>query len=278
MTMRHRAGSGLNDGASLFAARAWQGERVSDEPASDLGSDEVWGQRRTSFGIAADSYASGRPHYPREILEWCLPPGARNVLDLGAGTGITAAGLLDLGLNVTAVEPLAEMRALIPASARALDGTAEAIPLPDTSIDAVFVGQAWHWFDPAPALAEAHRVLREGGTLNLMWNLLDTDNPLSRTIADIIDAEERSDMMLDGEAEQPPYDADESFSPPERRMLKHSQSYDTDRVVEFALSRSQSILRDPGGRQAMIEALRAAMPTGEFAIDWICEAWRSAAI
>lgn len=276
--MARRCRYSRNDGASLLAGRAWQGERVSDEPASDLGRDEVWGQRRTSFGTAADSYASGRPHYPPEILDWCLPPGARNVLDLGAGTGIIAAGLLDLGLDVTAVEPLAEMRALIPATARALDGTAEAIPLPDISIDAVFVGQAWHWFDPAPALAEAHRVLREGGTLNLMWNLLDTDNPLSRTIADIIDAEERSDMMLDGEAEQPPYDADQSFSPPERRMLKHSQSYDTGRVVEFALSRSQSILRDPGSRQAMIEALRAAMPTGEFAIDWICEAWRAVAI
>ena len=159
-----------------------------------------WADRWTSFGNTAADYAAGRPHYPREVLEWALPDGAHDVLDLGAGTGILTQDLLDVGVTVTAVEPLAEMRALIPVTARALDGSAEAVPLDDNTIDAVFVGQAWHWFDADRALAEAHRVLRPGGVLALVWNLPDTSDALTRTVCDIIEVEERSDLMVVGEA------------------------------------------------------------------------------
>lgn len=240
-------------------------------------SEQSWSQRRTSFGNAASDYASGRPHYPRDALQWCLPQAAQTVLDLGAGTGILTSDLLDLGLDVISVEPLAEMRALVPTTARAVAGTAEAIPLPDASVDAVFVGQAWHWFDVPRALAETHRVLRQGGSLGLLWNLLDTQAALTRTIADIVDADERSDMMLDGEVE-PPYDGTDRYSPPEQLLVAHAESYDIDRVREFALSRSQAILLDGAGRQQLVEQLRDAVPEGPFAINWLCEAWRATAL
>jgi len=116
-------------------------------------------RRAGSFGAGAAAYERGRPGYPVEALRACLPEHARRVLDLGAGTGKLTRGLLDLGLDVAAVEPLEEMRALIPSAAQTLAGSAEAVPLPDACVDAVLVGQAFHWFDHDRALAEIARVL-----------------------------------------------------------------------------------------------------------------------
>lgn len=67
---------------------------------------------------------------------------------------------------------LEALRAALP-GIPALLGTAEHIPLPDRSVDAVLVAQAWHWFDPQRAAAEVARVLRPGGRLGLVWNTRD---------------------------------------------------------------------------------------------------------
>jgi len=240
--------------------------------------DETWRRRSTSFGTAAADYASGRPHYPRETLEWALPDGAKTVLDLGAGTGILTQDLHELGLelDVISVEPLPEMRALIPTTATRLDGQAEAIPVGDSSVDAVLVGQAWHWFDAGRALPEIHRVLRPGGVLALLWNLLDTSDPLTRTIADLVEAEERVDMALDADA-KPPYDAPDLFQSHEQLLIPHVQGYDRARIIEFALSRSQCILLDDAGREQLVEQLAAAVPDEAFPVHWICEAWQATA-
>jgi SAM-dependent methyltransferase len=234
---------------------------------------ENWAARRTSFGSGAASYAVGRPRYPQEIVRWALPENAARALDLGAGTGLLTVGLLELGLEVTAVEPLDEMRTLIPAPAKTLAGSAEAIPVEDSSIDAVLAGQAWHWFDAAKAIVEAHRVLRPGGTIALMWNLLDVDDNLSRGVAEIIEAEERSDMLLDDPT--PPFAPTPLFPEPARRVVSHFETYTTDRVLAFAASRSQSILLEPTERDAMFARLRAALPDGEFPLRWQCEVWRA---
>jgi SAM-dependent methyltransferase len=101
-----------------------------------------------------------------------LGPG-RVVVDLAAGTGKLARQLVPSGARVVAVEPLAEMRSLIPAGIESLDGTAEAIPLHDACADAVTVAQAFHWFDAEAALREIERVLRRGGLLALVSNRRD---------------------------------------------------------------------------------------------------------
>ncbi|HET6907761.1 MAG TPA: SAM-dependent methyltransferase, partial [Mycobacteriales bacterium] len=51
-------------------------------------------RRATSFGVGADDYVRGRPGYPADAVAWCLPDGARRVLDLGAGTGAIARVLM----------------------------------------------------------------------------------------------------------------------------------------------------------------------------------------
>ncbi|MCX2932519.1 class I SAM-dependent methyltransferase [Mycobacterium sp. CVI_P3] len=132
--------------------------------------------RSLSFGSEAAAYERGRPSYPPEAIDWLLPPGARDVLDLGAGTGKLTTRLAERGLDVVAVDPLAEMLELLSSAlpdTPALLGTAEQIPLPDNSVDAVLVAQAWHWFDPQQAVTEVARVLRPGGRLGLVWNTRD---------------------------------------------------------------------------------------------------------
>ena len=110
-------------------------------------------------------------------MRWALAgaPGPR-VLDLGAGTGKLTADLAELGGEVTAVEPdaemLGELRRTLP-EVPALEGGAEAIPLGDGSVDAVLAGNAMHWFDMDVAGPEIARVLAPGGVLAGLWNTLD---------------------------------------------------------------------------------------------------------
>jgi SAM-dependent methyltransferase len=231
-----------------------------------------WSERRLAFGPAARDYAAGRPSYPMDAVQWALPPDARTVLDLAAGTGKLTERLLELGLDVHAVEPLAEMRAAIPAGARTYDGTAEAIPLPDESVDAVTVGQAYHWFDPPAALAEMRRVLRPGGTIGLFWNMLDDSVPWVAEFADLIAAEERASAIAPDA--RPVWTGVDGLAEPEREIFGHAPLYDADRLVAFVVSRSQVILLPDAERAAMAERVRAITPGGEFALPLVCEAWR----
>lgn len=146
-------------------------------------------QRSLSFGAQAAAYERGRPSYPPEAIDWLLPAGARDVLDLGAGTGKLTTRLVERGLNVVAVDPIPEMLELLSTAlpdTPALLGTAEEIPLEDNSVDAVLVAQAWHWFDPQRAVAEVARVLRPGGRLGLVWNTRDERLGWVKDLGDVI--------------------------------------------------------------------------------------------
>jgi SAM-dependent methyltransferase len=149
--------------------------------------------RSGSFESVAAEYELHRPEYPQEALRWAgeqfgLESGVR-VLDVGAGTGKLTRGLVALGFEVVAVEPgasmLQQLRSAVP-EAEAFEGPAESIPLPDESVEAVFAGQAYHWFDRGRALPELRRVLSPGGGLAILWNWWDERDPLQRELGELI--------------------------------------------------------------------------------------------
>jgi SAM-dependent methyltransferase len=119
-------------------------------------------------------YERGRPGWPPEVVEIAAVPASATVLDLGAGTGKLTRLLVSAFDSVIAVEPADAMRRLLARhcpEAEALAGTGQKLPLPDTSVDAVFAAEAFHSFHDDRALEQVARVLKPGGAVVLMWNL-----------------------------------------------------------------------------------------------------------
>ena len=210
------------------------------------------------FGRAAEDYERGRPDWPAEALDLVTdelglePSGA--VVDLAAGTGKLTRILAQRFARVVAVEPDDTMRALI-SGAEALAGTAEEIPLPDASADAVFCGEAFHWFDGAATLREIARVLRPSGGLALMWNRWDFEPELPTALYARLGAiYERA-----GRPGGPRYESGEwrkaftgsQFDPLQERSLSRVvEEVDRDRVVSLWLSVSSvASLPEPERRE-----------------------------
>lgn len=209
---------------------------------------QAWQQRGRSFGLAAQRYDRFRPSYPVGALRWILGEGPKRVVDLGAGTGILSRQLAALGHHVLPVEPDPAMRALIPADLAPLDGTAEAIPLPDASVDAVVAGQSHHWFDTDKAYPEIARVLRPGGVFGPLWNERDEQVPWLTELSRLAD-----DIAECGGPLHALHTFGPLFTPLERRLFRHATTHTVDTLVELMRSRSYYLTATPA-RQAEVDA------------------------
>jgi SAM-dependent methyltransferase len=228
------------------------------------------------FARSADAYERARPDYPAEAIAWLaersgLGPG-RTVVDLAAGTGKLTRPLAATGAELVAVEPVAEMRARIgPAAARALEGTAEAMPLPDASADAVTVGQAFHWFDGPAALAEIHRVLRAGGALALVWNRRPLDAPVHAAIEAIIVGHRGATPRHASGRWRDAFEATTLFGPLDEREFAHSRPQDADALADRIGSTSFVAALDDGPRAEVLAAVRALAADGPVDVPYVCE-------
>jgi len=191
-------------------------------------------------------YERGRPSYPRDAVRRAGLPRGSTVLEVGAGTGKLTRLLVDEFSRVVAVEPDPRMRsrfAVVCAGALLVAGVAEALPVGDASVDAVFVAEAFHWFDHRTAVAEFARVLRPRGALVLMWN-----RPAGRPEPSIADVEELLEPLWPDDIEMPldldprcfPYAREwpsafegSSFEPLQRSTVSNVCTFTRDELVAF---------------------------------------------
>ena len=247
---------------------------------------DEWVRRGSSFGAVASAYADLRPGYPDEAVRWALAPVAADVaglrvVDLGAGTGILTELLIRLGADVTAVEPDEEMRAefarRLPA-VRLLAGTAEDMPLPDGSADAVLCGQAMHWFDMDRALPEIARVVRPGGVLAGLWN---NDDDRVDWVAGLQAAAEGATSpalslrRAQAAALQAARYEPQSFTAPQRAEFPNAQRHTADSLVATLATHSRLLVMDPPDRDRVLARVRDYLRTrpetsgGEFTVPLV---------
>jgi len=231
------------------------------------------------FARSAGAYERGRPGYPEAAVRFLvspLRPGC-GVLDLAAGTGKLTRPLLAAGLQVVAVEPVAQMRAAIPDEARVLEGTAEAIPLEDGSVDAVVVGQAFHWFDGDAALAEIHRVLRPGGTLALLWNRRVEDDAVNRAVEELIGPYRAGAPTHRGDAWRAAFDRAAVFDAVDEREFANSQRLDAEGLEARVGSISFIAALATRERAGVLERARAIAGAGTVVVRYRTQVqlWRA---
>jgi SAM-dependent methyltransferase len=219
-------------------------------------------EQARAFHRAAEEYERGRPGWPPALLDVFPIADDATVLDLGAGTGKLTRVLAARYALVIAVEPLAELRAILAErvpEAEALPGAAEEIPLGDGAVDAVFAAQSFHWFANEVALAEIARVLRPGGVFARVWNEAIDPNPLP--------PEYRARLSELHEAMQPP-PIDEHvfdgtpFGKTDEGAVEHESHSSREDVLAFAASVSWIANRDD--RDDVLAELASMLPEGDY--------------
>jgi SAM-dependent methyltransferase len=217
-----------------------------------------------SFGAVADEYDRLRSGPSAAALDWLLPEGASDVLEIGAGTGILTRLLAERVDHLTAVEPDERMRAVLAGAdprIQVLAGQAEEIPAGSSSVDVVIAQSAWHWVDEARAIPEVARVLRPGGRLSLVWTGPDRSVEWMRSLwagGIIFSPEEKSDVdsrrkrrhlvSVDAGGDNP-------FLEPETKLFQWARPMSKPDLVALSATYSAVITMDEDARRAHLEGM-----------------------
>ena len=241
--------------------------------------ESTWSLPAGSGDRWVDDYEHGRPGWPPEVVDVPGLPSSATVLELGAGTGKLTRLLLGTFDRVIAVEPEKAMRRRL-AGTDVLAGAAEAIPVADGSVDAVFAAEAFHKFDGERAVLEIGRVLRPGGTLVLMWNL--PAGPVEPSIAageELLNERGPDEAELDyqpldlnpkryssGEWQRP--FARSPFEEFREARLPNPQSLDREGLVAFLASMGWIGELPDEERLPLLDEVRSVLPAREYRRLW----------
>jgi SAM-dependent methyltransferase len=230
--------------------------------------DAGQGNEEHRFTGLADVYDRHRPAYPDAAIDALIRRArlgpASLLVDVGCGTGISSRLIAARGVPVVGVEPNADMRRRAEAepappgaqAPRYQDGRAEATGLPDGVADCVLAAQAFHWFEPDPALREFHRVLKPGGWAALMWNERDESDPFAAAFGAVIRTlREQARIERDRARAGEPLLTHPCFEAGERLVFANEQALDEGGVLGRAYSMSGAPREGPAA-DALADALR----------------------
>ncbi|MEE4544402.1 methyltransferase domain-containing protein [Streptomyces sp. V4-01] len=134
------------------------------------------------FNEIPELYDLVRPGYPdalfTDLSALTGVDAGSSVLEVGCGTGQATRSLAALGCAVTAVEPGAGMAALARERTAGFSRVQVETSAFETwddrgrRFDALVAASSWHWVDPSAGWPRAHAVLRPGGWLALLGNVV----------------------------------------------------------------------------------------------------------
>jgi ubiquinone/menaquinone biosynthesis C-methylase UbiE len=224
-------------------------------------------ERATAFGSVADEYERGRPIYPPAVTQWLLEgaPG-RRVADVGCGTGKLTRSLVADGRVVTAIDPSSEMLAVLERElpgVRTLVGRGESLPLAPASTDAVIYSHSFHWVDErVEAIAEAARVLSDGGVFGVVWNLRDESVDWVAELSRLLGGYAREDSWPQGDFHEALIgNLGAAFSDIEAATFPHQQPLSQRDLIARVKSTVTFATADNQGRVELLASLEDLMTT-----------------
>ena len=226
--------------------------------------------RGLRFGTVAEEYDLFRPAPPREVESLFGDLHGSAVLEVGAGTGKWTRLLIELGADVTVVEPDDDMRAVLirrSPDVHTLKGVAEALPVGDATFDAVLVSSAWHWFELPAATNEMARVLRDGGGLFVFWNGFSRNVPWLAPLIALRDRPDDVGKRPRGWSADIGIDSD--FDIEAQVEIDWTWTRNVDELVALFGTYSGAIIRTDEQRREMVSELRERFE--EVAVDGVVE-------
>lgn len=189
------------------------------------------------FSDRVKDYALYRPSYPKRLISLLNEKigfsEEKIVIDIGSGTGISAAYFLKNGNTVYGVEPNEGMRIAGETFLKdfnafhSIEGTAENTYLPSNSADAIFCGQSFHWFDHEQTKTEFKRILKSNGHIVLAWNERDVRVPLSNAYEQMLEKEVTGYLNV-AQRNVLPQDLKSFFEPKKMASIELSNFQDLD--------------------------------------------------
>lgn len=216
--------------------------------------------RGLKFGTVAENYDLYRADPPNEAGTLLENVHGLDVLDVGAGTGKLTRFLLGLGAKVSVIEPDDDMRKVLTRRSpdvHVLHGAAESVPVVDGAFDAVFSSSAWHWFHQPEATNEMARILRDNGTLYVLWNGFSRDDPWTESLSKL--RERGGDLNARPRGWEASFDVDGDFIDVRHVTLDWTWSRTVDEVVGLFGTYSASIIQSESDKADLAQKARSRL-------------------